>query len=201
MNPNIWGNYIWYLLHIIVQHPDTSNDKYKQFLYILQYLLPCPKCRNNYKMHILNRVIPSNNDELTEWLFDIHNRINKDIKKPLQKYSIITNFWEKEYIKIKDIEASNLFIIMEFILYDHPGFYKIDADYAKSSILFWNIIPDLLPDKLNGLSKLKQFIKNNKLNIDIVSHKTQYYNWFVKLRRYLNIRKSIDIKRIEKLKC
>ena len=51
MNPNIWGNYIWYLLHIIVQHPDTSNDKYKQFLYILQYLLPCPKCRNNYKMH------------------------------------------------------------------------------------------------------------------------------------------------------
>lgn len=192
MNPDIWGNYIWYLLHIIVQHPNSSNEKYKKFFYNLQYLLPCPKCRNNYKEHILKKSISSNNNELSEWLFDIHNRVNRDIGKPIQNYKETALFWENEFIKLKNIEDTKLFAIVEYLLYDHPGFYKINTDYINSILIFWNIIPELLPKKLMDISRLKQFLKNNKLTIDIISHKLQYQDWFKKLKKYLYVKITID---------
>lgn len=190
MNPEIWGSNIWYLLHIIVQHPNSPNYKYKQFFYTLQYLLPCPKCRNNYIKHILNETISSDNNKLSKWLFNIHNNVNKDIGKPILTYNEVYQFWENEFIKLNNIENTKIFTIIEYFLYEHPGFYKVDIDYINNTILFWDILPQLLPKKLNGLIKFKQYIKNNKLNIDIISHKIQYQEWFNKMKKYLNIKNN-----------
>ena len=51
MEPNLWGPDTWKFLHILTLKSQASYDTLTQFFYHLQYLLPCPTCRDNYQKH------------------------------------------------------------------------------------------------------------------------------------------------------
>ena len=57
LQPLIWGPHGWKFIHYVsLGYPEnpTINDKnfYKNFYYSLQDVLPCEKCRINYKKGI-----------------------------------------------------------------------------------------------------------------------------------------------------
>jgi mitochondrial FAD-linked sulfhydryl oxidase len=103
MNPKVWGRRAWFFIHsVALNYPilPTEKDKenYKTFFSILQYILPCPVCANNYKKYLLE--VPITDDVLLNkrnlflWTVKIHNKVNKskgrrdvDPKYILDKYS------------------------------------------------------------------------------------------------------------------
>ena len=85
MNPNIWGPGAWLFLHsITLSYPTkpTYQQKriYSDFFNLLAYVLPCLKCKENYKKHITENPISHNLDtkkDFIKWLINIHNKTNK----------------------------------------------------------------------------------------------------------------------------
>ena len=81
-NPKIWGPKAWFFIEtIILSYPEipTTHDKviFKNFFNNLANILPCEKCRYNYKQHLisnpLTNKILSNKDLLLNWIIQIHN--------------------------------------------------------------------------------------------------------------------------------
>lgn len=83
MDPKIWGPSGWLFLHTVTfnypTNPSEEDKKnYKEFFDSLKNVIPCPICSEHYKENIKNNPIKLNSkDELIEWLFDIHNSVNK----------------------------------------------------------------------------------------------------------------------------
>lgn len=95
INPNMWGNSGWTFLHYITfAYPDhpTQNDKnmIKNFFDSVSEVLPCEKCRFNFKNHTVK--YPLNDDalnsrfDLVNWLINIHNEANKSRGKAIMTY-------------------------------------------------------------------------------------------------------------------
>lgn len=91
ISPSIWGESSWKFLHCItLGYPENPDEETKQaalnFFPSLGYLLPCIKCRNNFKKHMdvhpLNMEIVSDKSKLINWLLDVHNEVNSEINKP-----------------------------------------------------------------------------------------------------------------------
>lgn len=103
--PNRWGPYAWVFLHsITLTYPDdpTEEEKqeYKNFFVSLQYILPCRKCRQNYQAnlekHRLDDHALKNKKNLTNWLIDIHNCVNKDTGKKVLDYDTALKYLNKK---------------------------------------------------------------------------------------------------------
>lgn len=95
MLPDIWGRDMWNSIHrIAYDYPDnpTEEDKehYRQYYLSLQYVLPCAKCRLNYRKHLaevpLTDEVLANRHNLLEWTINIHNRVNQSLGKPILSY-------------------------------------------------------------------------------------------------------------------
>jgi len=96
IDPSIWGNDAWnFLEHIVSAYPTnpTNIDKQnmKNFFTYLGLVLPCEKCRYNYKTHLnnvpMNAAVLSSKDNLFNWLTQIHNKINVMNNKPIISYN------------------------------------------------------------------------------------------------------------------
>jgi hypothetical protein len=102
----IWGPQIWNLLHAI---PFRINyiEKIPTALYLINniYLaLPCEECHNHTKEYIQNNKLILSNDinitkskeEITLYLFNFHNEVNKKLGKEtlssFEKYNSETKF-------------------------------------------------------------------------------------------------------------
>lgn len=95
MKPEIWGPPAWtFLESVTLEYPDNPSEEEKKDMYIflmsLGNILPCKKCRNNFKSHlskypINNNVLKSRNKLIT-WLINIHNCVNKMNKKDTYSY-------------------------------------------------------------------------------------------------------------------
>lgn len=86
MKPDIWGPHAWIFLHsITLEYPDNPSDNDKinmtTFIKAVGDVLPCQKCRVNFKNHInefpLTDTILDSKKNLVKWLIDIHNSVNK----------------------------------------------------------------------------------------------------------------------------
>lgn len=105
MDNKIWGPYFWFTLHTItLAYPDnpTYHDKrrYNDFFVSVQYILPCPKCREHYKQHLDNFPISislDNKESLVLWLFNLHNQVNISLKKPVMEYEAFKEKYRKIY--------------------------------------------------------------------------------------------------------
>ena len=86
MNPKKWGPKAWFFIHsVALSYPlnPTEEDKehFKTFFSILQYVLPCSICANNFQEHL--DVLPLTDDVLLSrknlflWTVKIHNKVNK----------------------------------------------------------------------------------------------------------------------------
>lgn len=119
VSPNEWGPPAWKFIHYIsLVYPNnpTELDKkhYTDFFNSLQYVLPCPKCSENYKKHLKIHPLENsleNSDSLFKWTVNIHNEVNKINNKPLYTYDEAYN----EYLN-KQNNIRNNFIICGFLL-------------------------------------------------------------------------------------
>ncbi len=112
-----WGRPLWYIIHttsLYAPEPikEYSFGCYYEILNSLQYLLPCPKCRNHLKENL--KLIPLDScDRSRENLFrcsvKLHNIVNKSINDEYREKNI------KDRSKYKHIytfeEALKLYIV------------------------------------------------------------------------------------------
>ncbi len=95
ITPEVWGPHGWKFIHYVtLNYPDkpTNDDKqrYKAFLLLLKYVLPCNLCSENYAKHLqelpLTDDVLSSKENLIRWGIDMHNTVNEMKNKPIMKY-------------------------------------------------------------------------------------------------------------------
>jgi len=96
-----WGPYFWGVLHIAcLTAPQTLTDAHKegfrQLVNSYSKVLPCPVCQKHFdetlhKFPIEERM--ESGAELFMWSVDIHNEVNRQLKKPTVSYSEAIVYW------------------------------------------------------------------------------------------------------------
>jgi len=90
MLTTVWGPGMWHYLHTMsFNYPvkPTKKDKkyYRDFVLSLQNVLPCGKCRTNFKKNLktlpLYMKVMKNRETFSKYIFDLHELINKMLEK------------------------------------------------------------------------------------------------------------------------
>lgn len=98
MDPNIWGPGAWTFLHsVTLNYPKRptylDKQRYSQFFNDIQYILPCPICKQHYKLNLKENPIQlDSRDNLVRWLVLIHNKVNQKNNKRMWS---LDEFYEK----------------------------------------------------------------------------------------------------------
>lgn len=121
MNPEIWGPAGWIFLHCItLNYPNnpTEEDKknFRNFFINLQDVLPCAKCRQNYKNHLMKFPLTEKElytrSSLAKWLIDLHNEVNKLNGKEVFTYQKAVN----EYFSDKNNNINKELVYLMLII-------------------------------------------------------------------------------------
>ena len=115
MMTSIWGPTLWHSLHTIsFNYPvqptlDQKKDYYKFFL-SLENVLPCGKCRTNFKQNIID--LPFSMDVMesrytfSKYIYDLHEHINEMLnKKSGLTYEIVRDRYEMFRARCNDRSA------------------------------------------------------------------------------------------------
>ena len=87
--------------------------------------MPCDVCRLHYSKNIKELPIRlDSKDELTKWLFDIHNKVNESINKKLFKYDDFIQIYSDLYNPDDNNKNIKLICIILFILLVITIIYK-----------------------------------------------------------------------------
>lgn len=89
--PEVWGPFFWNTIHIAaLAYPAEPSHGHKksaqQFFESLQLLIPCPICREHYKVHLEKYPLLPHLDrrrDLFNWTLLLHNEVNKSLNKPM----------------------------------------------------------------------------------------------------------------------
>lgn len=101
MEPSLWGRELWIsLLNIAEVYPlnpdDITKEQYLKFLVSLSDVLPCFKCRDNYKNHIsIYNPDLSSRDSLKKWLHIIYNKTRISQKRNELSYDDFINHFKR----------------------------------------------------------------------------------------------------------
>ena len=99
--PSVWGPILWHTIHVTaLSYP--SNPTYaqkkaaKEFYESLSELIPCPVCREHYKVHIQKLPLSPHLDrreDLFRWTVELHNEVNQMLGKPIVSETESINFY------------------------------------------------------------------------------------------------------------
>ena len=128
MDPSIWGRHGWIFMHAItLTYPDVPKNKEKNdmktFFLSMGKVLPCMKCRNNFKDHLikypLDDEVLMSRDNLVKWLINIHNEVNIINNKPTMKYNdVIKEFIDRKHdSNNEDEQIANTKLIITKMLF------------------------------------------------------------------------------------
>ena len=127
MNPEIWGPYMWFILHLITfNYPKNPShfDKqsYTNFFTSIKDILPCENCKKHYSKNL--QVYPitpylDSRKKIIEWLIKIHNQVNITIGKPTLTLQQVLEIYK------------NINPISPFIMYDQE---KVEENIKKKFI-------------------------------------------------------------------
>lgn len=175
--PKEWGPYMWNVLHILTIQPKSSIAEYQEFFNSISILLPCNKCKENYKIHLKALPIPDNKTKLAEWLIQVHNRVNISTNKPEQAPNTMLQFWKDKHTSIQSIRETHVIELAEYLIHSHPGFYKQTPEYVHAHQMFWKIIQEniITPDSV--------LLKKESLTINTITHKQRYLKWLLKIKK------------------
>ena len=90
MLTSVWGPALWHSLHTISFNYPTSPSKedkenYRKYFTSLQNVLPCVYCRENFKENLkklpLTNKVLKNRENLSYWLYQMHELINNNLEK------------------------------------------------------------------------------------------------------------------------
>lgn len=86
----VWGPPFWFVIHTIsFNYPNnpTEEDKerYKNFVYSLQHVLPCKYCRinlqKNFKKMPITEEVLQDRTSFSKYIYDLHNLVNEMLGK------------------------------------------------------------------------------------------------------------------------
>jgi hypothetical protein len=110
----VWGPKAWRLIHCTAQsYPDkpTEEDKhnYYQFYHNLPYILPCCICKDHFLEQLkINPIKLGSQKELSFWLYDLHNNVNKMNKKKILTYQEADKLYHNK-LYVEDINQYLIF--------------------------------------------------------------------------------------------
>jgi len=107
--PKVWGPHAWFFLETIAMgySTDPTYEEKKaaeNFFNSLHFMIPCDKCRNNYKKHLkihpLNEKVLSSRDNLFMWIVDVHNSVDSNNTR---SYDDTFKYYMKEFsVEVND---------------------------------------------------------------------------------------------------
>ena len=102
----IWGNNLWTYLHYsAMNYPDQPSaqevEDMKNWLCALSTTIPCAECKKHYRGYIEKSKpqldnICSNKDNLFRFLFELHNKVNARLGKPVLTYEQAVKMYEND---------------------------------------------------------------------------------------------------------
>jgi len=101
--PEKWGPCFWLHIHIVAAgfSPKEKSRKaaYMRYFKDIGHILPCFACRKHYKQIITQYIKRgsykskfSSRSVLQRFVFDIHNKINIRLKKPVAQKTILKQY-------------------------------------------------------------------------------------------------------------
>jgi len=87
MQTTKWGPHLWVALHTIVHNynPKIHDPKiYKRYFELTAEVLPCKYCRESFKQYMKELPIDpylGSQEDLTYWLYLMHNKVNNKLRK------------------------------------------------------------------------------------------------------------------------
>lgn len=191
MEPNIWGAETWKFLHLLTLQSNIPKQTLQDLFYHLQVLLPCEKCRNNYKRHIEEYPFPNNKKDIPKWLIQFHNRVNETISKPIQKEKDMLVFWKKQNKMIKTSKDTGIWFFIQCAINTHPGKAHFSEELLKAHQFFWANIDILLPTYITDRDIILTYL--NEYPISDINIKYKYQKHMHKLSNHFNFAEEAKI--------
>lgn len=104
MLTRIWGPSMWHSLHTIsfnypVNPTYCEKINYRKFILSLKHVLPCGKCRDNFRNNLKQLPLKMSNMQsrytFSKYIYDLHEVINKMLnKKSCLSYDDVRNRYE-----------------------------------------------------------------------------------------------------------
>ena len=99
MSKAVWGPATWRFLHTVAAkiRPESFASQRKELLALVRKVcdvLPCPECRS-HALQTLNRANFNNihsKEDLVTFLFEFHNVVNSQTRKPSQERAILDQY-------------------------------------------------------------------------------------------------------------
>lgn len=90
------GRASWTLLHTMAAKYDPANEeKVRTFLYLFADLYPCEVCAEHFREKLAKSPPKlKSNAEFVQWMCELHNSVNKDLKKPVFDCSRVGDRWD-----------------------------------------------------------------------------------------------------------
>jgi hypothetical protein len=132
MDPELWGPSAWKLLHRMAYTFDSLYDA-RAFFASLQHILPCAKCRNNFRSHISALGFPKNVRCIGRWVYDVHNRVNSSKNVPedtVPTYETVRQMYSKFAMRPEEWN------FIDAIIKTHAGKYHVSDEYVASLQIF-----------------------------------------------------------------
>lgn len=112
---DVWGRPMWFVLHTFsLYSPPLSNNiklAWKAFVSSLQYVLPCPICKEHVKQNMIAINIDnflSTPKKLFEWTWRLHNTVN--VSKDYKTRALSLQEAEEIYTKLDQQELGLIFL-------------------------------------------------------------------------------------------
>ena len=172
----IWGPCAWHLLHIISigngkEIKKKYMNSYNLFYKTFGYIMPCAICSEHYKnlfgiFHKINSDFISR-EYLIKWTCDLHNIVNKNLKK--DEYDLTSCINNNIIVNNKKIFffVNNIFLhcdYNEISMYNYEQFYNFFINFCN-----------LYPDK--NIRKVLKKLISSKDFLDIETPR-EFEKWF-----------------------
>ena len=164
IDASVWGNSAWHLLHTIGLNTKVSSSNKKDYIIFLnnfKNILPCPNCRENYKVKHSNFLI---NDETIstknyqKWVYNIHNMVNDSVYNT--RISFNDHIKENKKYDVKKINKFSNIVIDQ--LGATPS-YKELLDCKTYLKCIVKLHPKKIKNKSKKIKELEEIYEPNKL--------------------------------------
>jgi hypothetical protein len=169
---NIWGPYIWYIMHIVsFNYPNSSyynnlyktNKLYESFYNHIYSIIPCTICKEHYKNQLKKYPIKLyiEKNKLDELIIFYHNNVNALNHKKKYSYNQVKKLYFDENNNLI-INYKNIFYLVEILTLCNSDFKMIQKILKDLKYLLYNF----------------DFFKNIPNNIIKTNSKKNFINYY-----------------------